>query len=169
MKKTLIGVVITVITMGTLGHFFAKPLLAQVRAALVQNVDEPGRNPYQESQAFNFIGSCSGAGGEICSVSFAPVPAGYRLVVTSVSGRLELENNATVVYLTLAPIYGAVTDVFVPAQVQGIRGSTTYYVFNAQVQSYAEASQTPTFTVVVSQYPFVYDQEVTLTGYYVKL
>ncbi len=172
MKKTLLGLAISVITLGTFGHFFAKPLLAQVRAALVQNVDEPGRNPYQETHAFNFIGTGS-CGVTICSVSFAPVPAGYRLVITSVSGRLE-PSNATLQYLSLTPSRNSLAEVevFVPAQVQGITNPSngiTTYIFNAQVQLYAEASEIPTFNVAVSQYPNAYDNEVTLTGYYVKL
>lgn len=63
-----------------LGHFYAKPLLAQVRAALVQNVDEKGRNFYQVT------GSCDVADiGQPCWVRFPAVPPNMRAVIEHVS------------------------------------------------------------------------------------
>lgn len=56
---------------------------AQTRAALVKNVDEPGRAPYQSVIEFNAGTGCIGTQCNI--VSFAPVPAGKRLVVDHVS------------------------------------------------------------------------------------
>lgn len=56
---------------------------AQTRAALVKNVDEPGRAPYQSVIEFNAGTGCLGSQCNI--VSFAPVPAGKRLVVDHVS------------------------------------------------------------------------------------
>jgi hypothetical protein len=50
-----------------------------VRAALVQNVDEPARNPYSESAGCDSYGF---------TAVFSPVPAGKRLVVTFVNGEL---------------------------------------------------------------------------------
>jgi hypothetical protein len=63
-----------------LGHFGAKPLMAQIRAALVKNVDEPGRTPYQStaSCSVDLIGECF--------ANFATVPAGKRLIVQHLSG-----------------------------------------------------------------------------------
>jgi hypothetical protein len=58
-----------------LGHYFAKPLMAQVRAALVQNVDEPARNP------FLIRLSGSSPGGNFIDVPPFTVPAGKRYVV----------------------------------------------------------------------------------------
>jgi hypothetical protein len=46
MKNKLITLAATAALLAVLGHFYAKPLMAQVRAALTQNIDEPGRNPY---------------------------------------------------------------------------------------------------------------------------
>jgi len=63
------------------GHFYAKPLLAQVRAALVKNIDEPGRNPYHAS------GSCSDPTGN-CDVVFPAIPAGKRAIIEYVSADL---------------------------------------------------------------------------------
>lgn len=64
-----------------LGHFYAKPLLAQVRAALVQDMDSPGRHPYQASTSFDPTTGTFPV--------FPPVPIGLRLV-------LEQLNIATI-------------------------------------------------------------------------
>ena len=50
-----------------------------VRAALVRNQDEPGRNPYFETRGDSVC--VSGA----CTLTFSPVPAGQRLVLTFLS------------------------------------------------------------------------------------
>lgn len=63
------------------GIFAAGPAIAQaVRAALVSNVDDPGRIPYQ------YGGDCSFYNDTSCFVQGQPVPAGKRLVITHVSG-----------------------------------------------------------------------------------
>ncbi|MBV8728955.1 MAG: hypothetical protein JO336_04010 [Acidobacteriia bacterium] len=46
MKNKLLTLGGAAALLAVVGHYYAKPLMAQVRAALVQNVDEPGRNPF---------------------------------------------------------------------------------------------------------------------------
>lgn len=62
----------------------AAPVAAQTRAALVQSVDEPGRNPYQETQSNT---TCRGT--TVCAFGYAPVPVGKRLVLTHISGYVD--------------------------------------------------------------------------------
>ena len=62
----------------------AAPAAAQTRAALVQSVDEPGRNPYQET-----LSDLTCRGSTVCSFNFAPVPVGKRLVLTHISGYVD--------------------------------------------------------------------------------
>lgn len=57
---------------------------AQSRAALVQSVDEPARNPYQEA-----LSDLTCRGTTVCSFNFSTVPAGKRLVVTHISGYVD--------------------------------------------------------------------------------
>ncbi len=63
---------------------WASPAVAQTRAALVQSIDEPGRNPYQETQSNT---TCRGT--TVCGFNFAAVPAGKRLVLTNISGYVD--------------------------------------------------------------------------------
>jgi hypothetical protein len=44
MKTRLLTIFGTLAVLTVIAHFFEKPIMAQIRAALVQNVDEPGRN-----------------------------------------------------------------------------------------------------------------------------
>ncbi len=50
--KNYVWMAAGVAALTVVGAFTAKPLLAQIKAALVQNVDEPGRIPYQSSAVF---------------------------------------------------------------------------------------------------------------------
>jgi len=74
MKKQLLTIIGALALLAVLGHFFEKQLLAQVRAALVQNMDEPGRNPITLS------GSSTGG------TATVTVPAGQRYVIQAFGG-----------------------------------------------------------------------------------
>ena len=67
----------------TVGALCATPALAQ-RAALVQSIDEPGRNPYQET-----LSNTTCRGTTVCAMDFVTVPAGKRLVLTNISGYVD--------------------------------------------------------------------------------
>jgi hypothetical protein len=75
MKNRLLTFAGALALLAVLGHVYAKPLLAQVRAALVQNVDEPGRNPIA-------LASGSVTGDDF----FFTVPTGKRYVIETFSG-----------------------------------------------------------------------------------
>jgi hypothetical protein len=75
MKNKLFTLAGALTLFAVLGHFYAKPLMAQVRAALIKNLDERGRNPYSRTLV------CVAIQGGGCEADFPPVPAGMRLVV----------------------------------------------------------------------------------------
>lgn len=58
---------------------------AQPKPALVQDRDEPGRNPYQQTLQMKQNSTNCGPLVSLCSFTFDTVPAGKRLVVTNVS------------------------------------------------------------------------------------
>jgi hypothetical protein len=71
MKNKLLTLAGAMASLALLGHFYAKPLLAQVRAALVQNVDEPARHVWTFN-GYNTIDNTY------------TVPAGQTLVIEEV-------------------------------------------------------------------------------------
>jgi hypothetical protein len=73
MKNKLLTLAGALAVIAVLGHFYAKPLLAQVRAALVQDVDQPARAPFQ-----THVDLFLGPGGGSAQVT---IPPGQRLVV----------------------------------------------------------------------------------------
>ncbi len=74
--------------------------VAQIRPAVVKNVDEPGRVPYV--QFFSAVpGLSTGCGVNFCDFYLPAVPAGKRLVITDVYGVINLEPGATVHSLQL--------------------------------------------------------------------
>src|SRR5258708_1611040 len=82
-------------SLSVMGTYTAKPLLAQIKAAFVQNVNEPGLNPYQFyvsfKQGFTFpqgVGTCAGAQ---CNFVLPPVPTGKRLVITNITGNIFVD------------------------------------------------------------------------------
>ncbi len=95
MKHRLLTFAGALALLAVLGKYYATPLLGQVRAALVKNIDEKGRIAYQAG------GSCAAAhpGSVGCTVTFPPVPLGKRLVIEYVS--------APVASNTLGPMVAA--------------------------------------------------------------
>jgi hypothetical protein len=79
MKNRLLMGAAVLAFLSALAHFNAKPLLAQIRAALVRNVDEPGRSPYQSEVRNGPLTP------NTCFLEFAPVPPNKRLVVEHLS------------------------------------------------------------------------------------
>ena len=99
MKNKLLTMAGTLVLLAGLGHYFAKPLLAQVRAALVRDSDNPALQPVMFAIGDN-------------PQTFR-VPAGKRLVIEYVSWRGTLNKGFVV---------AAGLDVFT----NGVEG--TYYV-----------------------------------------
>jgi hypothetical protein len=89
MKNTLLISAAVLAALSTLGHFAARPLLAEIRAALVRNIDEPGRSPYQSAVLNGAFTP------DTCFVEFAPVPPNKRLVVEHVSAYVAVGGATT--------------------------------------------------------------------------
>jgi hypothetical protein len=139
--------------LAVLGKFYAVPLVAQVRAAIVQDRDSKARNIYQSVQnCFNVTNPCQ--------VTFAAVPAGKRLIVEQVSALVTLPTAAAG---TIADIElrGASVFQFLPiVAAPGNFGGQVQYTTNQTVLAAYDAGQVPqvdtfvasgaTFTVVAS-------------------
>lgn len=72
MKSKLLTIAAGLLLLAVVGKFYAPPVLAQVRAALVQDVDQPARAPFQVT-----------VNADIKNFTFTsvPIPSGKRLVI----------------------------------------------------------------------------------------
>jgi hypothetical protein len=103
-KKIAIGAGVLLV-LAVLVHHFEKPVLAQVRAALVQSVDEPGRNPLELSQDTS------------ANQVFWIVPAGQRWVIENYTARCAVVKSQSMTDVTLfyEDKKGALYDLSAPA------------------------------------------------------
>jgi hypothetical protein len=168
MKNKLLSLAGVVACVAVLGHFYAKPLLAQVRAALVQNVDEPGRNPYQEV-VFTICG-----GTQNCNFSFSIVPPGKRLVVTHVNGFIDVRNG-TLPNANVESSFGGsqFASIFIPGVRQTASANSTRIVYNEAVLAYFGPGESPAgfygLFSTTDTWPTNGGGLMTLTGYYINL
>ena len=153
-----------------LAKIYEKPLLAQVRAALVQNVDEPARNPYQE-YIFSYLSNCS-AGSQFCNFSYSAVPAGKRLVVTNISGYVDVANGSLPNGTLGSSLGGSqYAQIYFTGTREYTNSSSTRIVVNQQIRAYFGPGETPhVFAGLVgSTDSFAGAGSMSLSGYYVNL
>jgi len=108
--KSVVWMAAGVAALTVVGAFTAKPLLAQIKPALVQNVDEPGRSPYSSFVKIN-SGTCVD---NSCALFFAAVPAGKRLIATDLTGRINVISPGVVSLLILAGAPSGDSQVQIP-------------------------------------------------------
>ncbi len=76
MKNKLLTLAAALVLLAVVGKFYAKPVMAQIRATLTQDVDQPARAPFQTSVTVSINNFTSTA---------VPIPAGKRLVIDYIS------------------------------------------------------------------------------------
>ena len=115
MKNRLLTFAGALALLAVLGKFYAPPLMAQVRAALVQNVDEPARAPFQVTVPIN-----------IDNFTYTPVtiPAGQRLVVDFISMSGATETSGAYVQ-----------PIIIFSSTVGSSGNALYYVAPQQAST----------------------------------
>jgi len=77
MKNKLLTLAAGLTLLAVVGKFYAQPVMAQVRAALVQDVDQPARAPFQVTVTVNPVANFN--------YTQVAIPAGKRLVIDYVS------------------------------------------------------------------------------------
>ena len=115
--------------------------------AIVSNMNDPGRIPYQAQVDGSTTANCWGGG---CSFAFAPVPAGHRLVILHVSAFIQAEPKsaparASVEKMTTSGTYIDLS--FFLLTVQDTLSGDNEFQFDQQVLNYVDAGETP-FVVV---------------------
>ena len=146
MKNKLLTMAAMLVVLTGFGHYFAKPLLAQVRAALVRDVDNPALQPVMFA-----IGS---------NPQTFHVPVGKRLVIEYVSWRGTV-NQGFIVAVGL--------DVFT----NGVEG--THYIPGSPVSGENIGGQKvrieadPNTVVTYQSAGSIGDGTVLVSGYYVNI
>jgi hypothetical protein len=160
MKNRLLSFAGALALLAVLGHYYAKPLMAQVRATVVKNVDERGRNPYLQSLA------CYSSTTNQCAVFFPAVPAGMTLVIEHISVSAD-----TPTPLQSVDIYGngIIQSIYMPLQGTDSQGNSIY-TSSQPYLSYYTAGQTPSAAINTKSAGFEFiSGSVTFTGYLVNL
>ena len=109
-----------------IGKFYAKPVLAQVRAALVQSVDEPGRNTFALSGTNDTLNPY---------FQTFTVPAGKRYIVDQYTATCDVVASTSLTQVEIDTSVGGVTTFTSspahPVQVNGYVSGTQVYNYEA--------------------------------------
>lgn len=159
MKSRLLTFAGFLALLAVIGKFYATPLMAQIRAALVKNIDEKGRNPYMQG---NFA-SCFSGTSPFCDMVFPAVPANKRLVIEHVSANIGA-SPGTGVNATFLLAGGSVFSL--PGQAMA---TPTLIGVNQPVLAYVETGQTFTYRVVWSTTGGTGAVSSVVSGYLVDL
>jgi hypothetical protein len=170
MTKRLVSFSSVLLLLATLGHFYAKPLMAQIKAALVQNVDEPGRNPYLSTAQLAPI--CVQQGSDNCVLVFAAPPAGKRLVLTNITGNIYPQTPGIVPILRLNVVAAGrtVEQVYIPTFLEaGTYFSRNIIGVNAQLNVFSEPDINGSPLVEIFATTELIEAHLALSGYLVSL
>jgi hypothetical protein len=167
MIRTLVLAVVAVGLCGVLLTQFAPKALAQIRAALVKNVDEPGRMPYQHEVDFGF--NFNGCSTRLCLVAFPAVPAGKRLVVEHVSALVDITNGGQPTLFAFsdsgATNTGNVAIIQPDFKIGAVFGADTFWSIDRNVLVYYEAGVAPSLKLLVNNDLGPLISNFTLHGY----
>jgi len=146
---------------------FADSAQAQTRAALVQNVDEPGRTPYSELKSANCFGS------QLCRLLFSAVPAGKRLVLTNINGYTHVTSGTLP---DIAVVSWTATPTPTQVSMTATRGATfsagvTRMYVNQTVLAFFGPGDVPlaAFDLRDTSDTLAGNTQLQLTGYYISL
>jgi hypothetical protein len=175
--RTLVVIMVGV-TLSVLGLYGPDNANAQVRPAVVKNVDEAGRIPFQF-----FLDARRGdpeCGVNYCSFYLPAVPANKRLVITNVAMTITLDSTAVVQRLRLFlydASYNIVSQFTVPYNPNYYpadpisANNPRRYVVNEQLLWFIEAGQRPLvdFHTTGGSLDTSWPNSFLITGYLVDL
>jgi hypothetical protein len=151
---------------GILAVAFVPKVAHGLVAALVENIDEPGRNPYQEGVFVDCPGS------QFCNFFYSAVPTGKRLVLTDISGFIDVDNGTLPngILSSSSSASSAAFQAFTGVTGNVFSGGGTRIFINQRVQAYFGAGEIPhVFLGLASTSDSFKDGgEVAISGYYVS-
>lgn len=136
-RKNLVWAAAVVTAVAVIGMLTSKPVLAQIKAALVANVDAPGRIPYQGVVVVRT---------DTCCYSLPPVPSGKRLVMTNVAGSMKLNPPGVLASVDLVNQQTG-AQVSNAATLAGTFAGQNVFGLNAPMQLVADSGQTIQMTI----------------------
>ncbi|MBZ5624982.1 MAG: hypothetical protein LAQ69_40715 [Acidobacteriia bacterium] len=141
MKNRLLTFAGGLALLAVLGKFYAVPAIAQaVRAALVKNIDERGRIPFQARFSCSDVAQCSALAN--------PVPAHSRLVIEHIGAQCLMTTGDQISQLILTNDTGTQPDFLIATfQARFAVAGRDVYVTSQPVLAYVEAGQRPTVTL----------------------
>lgn len=163
MKNKLLQCIVALATLTFLGHYFVKPAWAAITAALVKNIDERGRNPY------NVEVQCFITNNSICYNTAAPVPPNMRLVVEHINASIDAPTANPLSHVDFS---GNGTIDILDMHVGGFDTTgNNIYIENQPLLTYFEAGQTPLFDIqLTGSSPALFiSASFRITGYLVNL
>jgi hypothetical protein len=162
MKNKLFTLAAALTLAAVIGSIYAAPALAQViKAALVKNIDEKGRAPFER------VVHCIG-GTPTCTINpIFTVPNDRRLVLEHISSRISVNTGGIQVMRIIDSTFR--NRAFPVAQLQTTHPQIQYAV-NAAVLNYFEAGDTVGVNIE-SDTPLTgnVQADVTISGYLVDL
>ena len=161
MKSRLLTFAGALALLVVLGKFYAVPVMAQVRAALVKNIDERGRIPYMQQVFLNCV-----VGSPFCDLHYPAVPTGKRLVIEHVSANIGTNPGAGVNATFLIAPGGGGSDFSLPGHTMG---SPQVIGVNEPVLAYFEAGESPLYRVVFNSSSDFGPMTAVISGYMVDL
>jgi len=162
--RNLLWVVVLLAAAGMMFSLIADKAVAQIRAVLMKNVDEPGRMPYQHevdtsaAECFPFI----------CFIDFPAVPAGKRLVVQHVTAAVFVAAGGQPDFFAFgdSPVVtshniAVIQPVFTPETITGL----TVWLLDRDVRVYYEPGTVPRLKIFASAPLNTAISNYTLHGY----
>lgn len=161
--KTFRSLLLLALALAIVGAIYSLPAIAQsIRAAVVKNIDERGRVPYQQG------GQCSGI--STCDVVFAAVPANKRLVVETVRASAQISPASVSILSSYLSDGSSNGPGFFPARLYLIPAFTSYlgnfgiqYNFFANAVHFFDAGVAPKLHISINGATTV-ALSATLTG-----
>ncbi|MGH9719468.1 MAG: hypothetical protein ACRD8O_04600 [Bryobacteraceae bacterium] len=127
-----------------------RQLLAQVRAALVRDVDNPARQPVLLYANFSFAGFGTAESLRICTAPATctfTVPAGKRLVVESMAVQVKIPSVQTLRGVSLVDPAFSLTDYWLQVGVLSNAGGEITYIGTHLVRIFVDSGNSLSLTV----------------------
>jgi hypothetical protein len=142
MKNKLLTLAGALALLTILGTHYAKPLLAQVRAAVVKNIDEPARVPYQAQIICGGVSQCNLGANHGPFFSLPQIPDHSRLVIDQISLLIQTNGTLNIVKLgQFSPGFGEseLDPLDPPLTFLPFSSTPAGYVVNQTVRYYFES------------------------------